>query len=50
METYTEIQGKLFLFMVFYTFREQVLDLSVDRAEIVLSPLGEIVPEGGGQP
>lgn len=36
--------------MMLYTFRKQVLDLSVDRAEIVLSPLGEIIPEGGGQP
>ena len=30
-------------------FTEQVLDLAVDRTEIILGPLGNLVPQGRGK-
>ena len=40
--------GRAFPFLD--TFRQQVFDLAVDGAEIILRPLGQFLPQGGRHP
>jgi len=33
-----------------YRFGEKILDLSIDRSEIIIGPTGEFFPKGRGDP
>ena len=38
--------GGLCFFAVFDAFVEQILDLTVDRTEVILCPVGQLFPKG----